>query len=145
MLAKGRRISKALPLIWISCGTAHRCLPTSDSGWTKRRGVPRSRQALPAAERLADLTRMVEHSRERERLGRNVIQLSRHLAFSQARLAALQDMPQAVPVLDNTAPAQSTLKRIDDLRKAAAIAQGRIATIDEGLIAIQVRDGASHR
>jgi len=92
---------------------------------------------LPAAERLADLTRMVEHSRERERLGRNVIQLSRHLAFSQARLAALQDMPQAVPVLDNTAPAQSTLKRIDDLRKAAAIAQGRIATIDEGLIAIR--------
>jgi hypothetical protein len=93
--------------------------------------------SLPAAERLADLTRMVEHSRERERLGRNVIQLSRQLARSHARLAALQDMPQAVPVLDNTAPAQSTLKRIDDLRKAAAIAQGRIATIDEGLIAIR--------
>ena len=46
-------------------------------------------------------------------------------------------MPQAVPVLDNTAPAQNMLKRIDDLRKAAAIAQGRIATIDEGLIAIR--------
>jgi len=92
---------------------------------------------LPAAERLTDLTRMVERSRERERLGRNVIQLSRQLARSHARLAALQDMPQAVPVLDNTAPAQSTLKRIDDLRKAAAIAQGRIATIDEGLIAIR--------
>ena len=92
---------------------------------------------LPAAERLADLTRMVERSRERERVGRNVIQLGRHLALSQARLAALQDMPQAVPALDDTAPAQNMLKRIDDLRKAAAIAQGRIATIDEGLIAIR--------
>ena len=92
---------------------------------------------LPAAERLADLTRMVERSRERDRVGRNVIQLGRHLALSQARLAALQDMPQAVPALDDTAPAQNMLKRIDDLRKAAAIAQGRIATIDEGLIAIR--------
>ena len=89
------------------------------------------------AERLADLTRMVERSRERDRVGRNVIQLGRHLALSQARLAALQDMPQAVPALDDTAPAQNMLKRIDDLRKAAAIAQGRIATIDEGLIAIR--------
>ena len=54
-------------------------------------------------------------------MGRNVIQLEPAACPQPARLAALQDLPQAVPVLDNTAPAQSMLKRIDDLRKAARL------------------------
>ena len=49
-----------------------------------------------AAEQLADLTRNVERSRERERTGRQVFQLSRDLARSRARLAALQSLPEAV-------------------------------------------------
>nr|WP_201837486.1 AAA family ATPase [Microvirga zambiensis] len=93
--------------------------------------------ALPEAEQLANLTRNVERSRERERIGRRVVDLGRHLAGSKARLAALQSLPQAVPVLESMAPAQNMLKRIEDLGNAAGIARGRIAAIDEGLTAIK--------
>jgi uncharacterized protein YdcH (DUF465 family) len=92
---------------------------------------------LPEAEQLAHLTRMVERSRERERLGGRVIALSHGLAWSRARLAALQSLPEALPTLENTSPAQNILKRMNDLRSAALIAQSRIAQVDEGLTSLQ--------
>ena len=92
---------------------------------------------LPSAEHLDALTRAVERSRERERIGRRVVQASRALAQSQARLRALQDLPSAAPVLENTAPAQDILKRLADLRSAARIAEARMAQVDDGLKALQ--------
>jgi AAA domain len=92
---------------------------------------------LPEAEQLAHLTRMVERSRERERLGGRVIALSHGLAWSRARLAALQSLPEALPTLENTSPAQNILKRMNDLRSAALTAQSRIAQVDEGLTSLQ--------
>ncbi|NBJ12589.1 AAA family ATPase [Microvirga sp. SYSU G3D207] len=92
---------------------------------------------LPSAEHLDALTRAVERSRERERIGRRVVQASRALAQSQARLRALQDLPSAAPVLENTAPAQDILKRLADLRSAARIAKTRMAQVDDGLKALQ--------
>lgn len=92
---------------------------------------------LPSAEHLDALTRAVERSRERERIGRRVVQASRALAQSQARLRALQDLPSAAPVLENTAPAQDILKRLADLRSAARIAETRMAQVDDGLKALQ--------
>ncbi|MPR11028.1 AAA family ATPase [Microvirga tunisiensis] len=92
---------------------------------------------LPEAEQLAHLTRMVERSRERERLGGRVIGLSHSLAWSRARLAALQSLPEALPTLENTSSAQNILKRMNDLRSAALIAQSRIAQVDEGLTSLQ--------
>ncbi len=88
---------------------------------------------LPEAEHLSDLTRMVERSRERERLGERVIGLGRNLARSKARLAALQGLPEAVPALESTSSMQNVLKRMNDLRAAALLAQSRVAQADEGL------------
>lgn len=93
--------------------------------------------ALPNAEQMSDLSRRVEHARERERIGRQVVQLSRSLASSKARLAALQAQPEEAPVLENTASPQNMLKRLGDLRSATLIAQGRMAQIDEGLKSVQ--------
>jgi DNA repair exonuclease SbcCD ATPase subunit len=93
---------------------------------------------LPEAEQLASLTRTVERSRERERLGRRVLQLSRNLALGKARLAVMQSLPEAAPALENTSSAQNILKRLSDLRHAAHIAQGRMAQVDEGLKSVQV-------
>ncbi|WP_262296016.1 AAA family ATPase [Microvirga sesbaniae] len=92
---------------------------------------------LPDAEELTRLTRTVERSRERERLGERVLQLGRRLAQSRTRLAALRGLPDGVPVLENTASAQNILKRVNDLRSAALIAQGRLAKVDEGLASVQ--------
>jgi hypothetical protein len=92
---------------------------------------------VPDAEELTRLTRRVERSRERERLGERLIRLSHGLAGSKARLAALRRLPEAPPTLENIAPAQDILKRMNDLRAAALIAQSRIAKVDEGLKAIQ--------
>ncbi len=92
---------------------------------------------LPEAEQLASLTRTVERSRERERLGQRVLQLSRNLALGKARLAVMQSLPEAVPALENTSSAQDILKRLGDLRSAAHIAQGRMAQVDEGLKSVQ--------
>ncbi|HZH09885.1 MAG TPA: AAA family ATPase [Microvirga sp.] len=92
---------------------------------------------LPQPEQLADLTRRVEHARERERIGRQVLQLSRELASSRSRLALLQALPDAVPALENTAPAQNILKRLADLRSGVLIARSRMAQIDESLKSVQ--------
>ncbi len=92
---------------------------------------------VPDAEELTRLTRSVERSRERERLGERLIRLSHGLARSKARLAALRRLPEAPPTLENIASAQDILKRMNDLRAAALIAQSRIAKVDEGLKAIQ--------
>ena len=92
---------------------------------------------LPEAEHLTDLTRMVERSRERERLGERVIGLGRNLARSKARLAALQSLPEAVPALESTSSMQNALKRMNDLRAAALLAQSRVAQADEGLRSVQ--------
>jgi hypothetical protein len=92
---------------------------------------------LPEAEQLTHLTRMVERSRERERLGERVIRLGQSLTRSKARLAALQSLPEALPILENTSSAQNILKRMNDLRSAALIAQSRVAQVDEGLKSVE--------
>jgi hypothetical protein len=92
---------------------------------------------LPEGEQLTRLTRMVERSRERERLGERVVGLSHGLARSKARLAALGSLPAALPALENTASAQNILKRMNDLRSAALIAQSRIEQVDGGLTSLQ--------
>jgi hypothetical protein len=94
-------------------------------------------EALPPAEKLADLIRAAERARERERIGRQVLQLSRDMTRSRARLNALLQLPQAVPTLENTASAQNILKRMNDLRAASQIARGRLAQVDEGLKSLQ--------
>ncbi len=104
---------------------------------TRAEARARITEKLPVAERLADLARAVERSRERERIGRQVLQLGRELARSQARLKALQGLPAASPALENTASAQNILKRMNDLRTASHIASGRMAQIDEGLKSLQ--------
>jgi hypothetical protein len=93
--------------------------------------------ALPDTDQVLDLSRRVEHARERERIGRQVVQLSKSLSSSQARLAALQSLPGDAPVLENTASSQNMLKRLGDLHSAELIAQGRVAQIDEGLKSVQ--------
>ncbi len=93
--------------------------------------------ALPQPERIADLTRRVEHARERERIGRQVLHLSAALSSSKARLAALQALPNAAPDLENTSVAQNMLKRLSDLLSAALIAKSRMAQIEEGMKAVQ--------
>lgn len=92
---------------------------------------------LPQPEQMADLTRRVEHARERERIGRQVLQLGRELETGKARLVALQSLPDAMLALESTTPAQNILKRIADLRSAALIAHSRMAQIDEGLRSVQ--------
>lgn len=92
---------------------------------------------LPQPDRLADLTRRVEHAREHERIGQKVLQLNRDLAMGQSRLAALQNLPDTVPALEATAPAQTMLKRLANLRGAALIAKGRMEQIHEGLRSVQ--------
>ncbi len=104
---------------------------------TRAEARARITEKLPVAERLADLARAVERSRERERIGRQVLQLGRELARSQARLKALQGLPASSPALENTAAAQNILKRMNDLRTASHIASGRMAQIDEGLKSLQ--------
>ncbi|MBD2748524.1 AAA family ATPase [Microvirga sp. BT688] len=94
-------------------------------------------EALPPAERLADLTRAAERARERERIGRQVLQLGRDLKRSQARLKALHGLPEAVPALENTASAQNILKRMKDLHAASQIAKSRMTQVDEGLKSLQ--------
>ncbi|WP_262031520.1 AAA family ATPase [Microvirga sp. Mcv34] len=92
---------------------------------------------LPEAERLMDITRRVERSREHRRITERVIGLGRDLARSKARVTALRNLPEALPTLENTASAQNMLKRMMDLRNAARIAQSRIAQVDERLTALQ--------
>lgn len=92
---------------------------------------------LPQAEKMADLAYCVEHARERERIGRQVLQLSQELTARRVRLAALQSLPDTMPSLASTTPIQNILKRITDLRNAALIAQGRMAQIAEELKSVQ--------
>lgn len=94
-------------------------------------------QNLPEADQLNDVTRRVERARERERIGRNVLQLGRDLSASKARLDALQSLPESVPHLESTAQAQNMLKRLSDLRNAAYMAGSRMAQIDESIEAVQ--------
>lgn len=92
---------------------------------------------LPEAEQLMQLARMVERSRERERLGERVIGLGRNLTRSKARLDALRSLPEDLPILENTSSMQNVLKRMNDLRSATRIAQSRVAQVDEGIQAVQ--------
>lgn len=94
-------------------------------------------RGLPQPDQLADLGRRIEHARERERIGRQVLRLGRELSLSKARLAALQGLPDAVPTLENPASTQSMLKRLADLRHAALIARSRLAQIDDGLKSVK--------
>ncbi|KLK90437.1 DNA repair protein [Microvirga vignae] len=104
---------------------------------TKAQARVGAMRLLQQPEQMADLTRRVEHARERERIGRQVLHLSKELISGKARLAALQSLPDAVPVLESTTPAQNILKRIADLRSAALIAKSRMAQIDEGMKSVQ--------
>ncbi|MBA1156033.1 ATP-binding protein [Microvirga mediterraneensis] len=92
---------------------------------------------LPEAEQLMNLTRSVERSRERRRIAERVVGLSHDLALSEARIAALRDLPEDLPSLENTGPAQNMLTRMADLRNASRIAQSRIAQVSEGLASLQ--------
>ncbi|HZH52498.1 MAG TPA: AAA family ATPase [Microvirga sp.] len=92
---------------------------------------------LPEPERLGRLASVIERSRERERIGRQVIHLSENLSKSRTRLAVLHALPDTVPVLENTSMAQDILARLTRFGSAAAIAQGRLAQIDAGLRAVQ--------
>jgi hypothetical protein len=92
---------------------------------------------LPPAEHVASLTRAVERARERERIGRQVLQRGTALARSRARLAALRGLPESAPALVDASPAQHILKRLGDLRSAALIVQGRMAQIDSGLQSVR--------
>ena len=79
----------------------------------------------------------MERSRERERIGRRVLQLAGALSRSRGRLERLQTLPTAAPALENTSSAQNILSRLAEFRGAAAIAQGRLAQIDASLAAVQ--------
>jgi DNA repair exonuclease SbcCD ATPase subunit len=92
---------------------------------------------LPEPEHVANLTRTVERARERERIGRQVIQRGSALSRSRAKLAALRGLPEAAPALESTSSAQHILKRLGDLRSAALIVQGRMGQIDAGLQSVQ--------
>ncbi|PVE21231.1 DNA repair protein [Microvirga sp. KLBC 81] len=104
---------------------------------TKAQARVEAMLTLPQSEQMADLTRRVEHSRERERIGRHVLHLGKELISSKARLAALHSLPDGVPVLESTTSAQNILKRLTDLHSAALIAKSRMAQIDEGLKSVQ--------
>jgi len=93
--------------------------------------------ALPPPERVADLTRRIEHARERERIGRQVLQLGSQLVSGKARLASLRSLPDDVPTLESTVHAQNMMKRLADLRSAALIARSRVAQIDVGIKSVQ--------
>lgn len=93
--------------------------------------------ALPEPEQFAKLASDVERSRERERLGRQVLQLTGALSRSRSRLDALRSLPAAVPALENPTAAQNILSRLADFRSAAAIAQGRLAQIHASLASVQ--------
>jgi len=108
---------------------------------TRRIGTAHARSeataALPEPGKVAALVRSVEQARERERIGRRVLQLGKALSSSRARSEALQGLPEAIPVLENTATAQNLFKRLGDLRSAALIVQGRLTQIDEGLKSVR--------
>lgn len=112
------------------------------SDLTRQLGKAQARTAatrhLPNPEQLADLTRRIERARERERIGQQLLQLSRELTASRSRFMTLRDLPDAVPALESTALAQNMLKRLADLRSRALIAKGRMAQIDEGLKSVQI-------
>jgi energy-coupling factor transporter ATP-binding protein EcfA2 len=93
--------------------------------------------SIPDQQELTKLARNLERSRERERIGRQALQLAGALSKGQARLVALQSLPSAVPVLENTSSAQNTLARLNELRSASAITRGRLAQIDEGVKSVQ--------
>ncbi|MBM1174492.1 AAA family ATPase [Microvirga arabica] len=112
-------------------------LATTRNRLTTAEARARITEMLPPAERLADLTRAVERARERERIGRQVLQLGRDLKRSQSRLTALHGLPDAVPTLENTASAQNILKRMNDLLAASQIARSRMTQVDEGLTSLQ--------
>ncbi|GEO17866.1 AAA family ATPase [Microvirga aerophila] len=92
---------------------------------------------LPASERLITLTSNLERARERDRVGRQVLELAGALSRAKARLASLKALPEAVPALENTSSGQNILGRLEEFRKAAAIAQDRLARIDEGIKSVQ--------
>jgi DNA repair exonuclease SbcCD ATPase subunit len=92
---------------------------------------------LPAPERLITLTSNLERARERDRVGRQVLDLAGALSRAKARLASLKALPEAVPALENTSSGQNILGRLEEFRKAAAIAQDRLARIDEGIKSVQ--------
>ena len=92
--------------------------------------------ALPAPERLAKLASILERTRERERIGRQVLRLAEALSRSRARLSALQSLPPAAPKPEGTAKAQQLLARLSDLQKAKGILQDRMTQIAEGLAAV---------
>ncbi|RDI57700.1 AAA family ATPase [Microvirga subterranea] len=92
---------------------------------------------LPEPERLATLASAVERSRERERIGRQVLRLTEALSRSRLRLDALRSLPSSVPALENPTAAQNILSRLSDFRSTVALAQGRLAQIDENLSAVQ--------
>lgn len=93
--------------------------------------------ALPSADRVADLTRRVEWGRERDRMGRRVLQLVQESSAAASRLAVLDALPKAMPTLEDLSRRHALAKRLGDLGAAALIARGRLAQVAEGLADIQ--------
>jgi DNA repair exonuclease SbcCD ATPase subunit len=92
---------------------------------------------LPDPERLSGLVEAVTGGRERERIGRRLIDLVHTLRQAQAKGGALQSLPDAVPALENLTPAQDILTRLSDLRGASAIARGRLSQIATELQSVE--------
>jgi hypothetical protein len=117
-----------------ACATSLVELRKKLAGAQARAGVT---STLPAPERLITLTSNLERARERDRVGRQVLDLAGALSRAKARLASLKALPEAVPALENTSSGQNILGRLEEFRKAAAIAQDRLARIDEGIKSVQ--------
>jgi hypothetical protein len=92
---------------------------------------------LPQPDHLAGLASRVERSRDRERIGRQVLQVAEALSRSRSRLHALQSLPASAPTLENTSTAQDMVSRLTAIRDAAAAAQGRLQRVDAGLASLQ--------
>jgi DNA repair exonuclease SbcCD ATPase subunit len=102
----------------------------------------RAMSDLPEPERLANLIQTASRTQERERIGRQVIDLAAGLERAGARRKALWALPDGLPTLENTAPAQDILSKLSDLRGATTIARGRLSQISEELKSVE-RDMAA--
>lgn len=92
---------------------------------------------LPDPARLPALRDAAERLREQERIGRALIEGGAKLAAARARLAALQQLPDAAPNFDTGAEALGVARRLASLRKAGVTAAARLREADAGLEAVR--------
>ncbi|MCB8822725.1 AAA family ATPase [Microvirga rosea] len=85
---------------------------------------------LPEPQSFVALAGALQRVRERERIGRGLLETSARLRDAQARLASLRLLPETTPALENPMPAQNILKRMIDIRNAKAQAEERMMKMD---------------